>query len=57
MVILIKLGCNFDSGSSNCYGGGFDRVYADPDGYVSVAGSSSESCDVHDDGDSGCYEE
>ena len=50
-------GCYFDSGNSYCYGGGFYLVYASSDGRgVSVYGSSSEYCSVHNDGYSICYQ-
>ena len=49
-------GCDFDSSYSKCYGGGFDRVYADSGGYVGVYGSSSVGCYVYSDGHSNCSE-
>ena len=49
-------GCNFYSDRSACYGGGFYIVESGSGGFVRVHGSSSESCDVYDDGSSGCAE-
>ncbi|MBR3229552.1 MAG: hypothetical protein IKF91_01845 [Bacilli bacterium] len=49
-------GCGFDSSSSYCHGGGLGRVSAVSDGHVSVGGSSSEYCNVDDDGSSYCNE-
>ncbi|MBR3229222.1 MAG: hypothetical protein IKF91_00170 [Bacilli bacterium] len=49
-----NLGCDFRSDHSYCYGGGFYQVLAESDGNVSGYGSSSEYCDVDDDGYSGC---
>ena len=48
-------GCYFNSALSRCRGGGFFQVDADSYG-VYVHGSSSESCDVWNDGSSACNE-
>ncbi|MBR3229721.1 MAG: hypothetical protein IKF91_02710, partial [Bacilli bacterium] len=49
-------GCRLGSSTSNCNGGGFDYVYADSDGRVSVDGSPSEYCSVSIYGSSNCGE-
>ena len=54
-IILIKVGCNFNSDNSNC-NGGFYNVSADGDGLVYVNGSDSEDCFVYSDGYSHCNE-
>ena len=48
-------GCTFYSSNSTCYGGGFYYVYAGSDGIVNVYGSSSEFCNVLNDGISYCF--
>ena len=49
-------GCYFNSSNSYCFGGGFDRVYANSVGRVLVDGSSSGNCFVGSVGDSGCVQ-
>ena len=49
-------GCLFNSDISRCYGGGFYDVRAYSDGRVNVYVSSSETCDVDNNGYSGCYQ-
>ena len=55
-IILIKVGCNFNSDNSNCNGGGFNNVSANSDGNVDVYGSDSGHCNVTSAGNSYCNE-
>ncbi|MBR3229575.1 MAG: hypothetical protein IKF91_01960 [Bacilli bacterium] len=49
-------GCVFSSSLSDCIGGGFNDVYANSNDLVGVGGSSSEHCDVANNGYSRCYQ-